>query len=327
MNVQEELHREKIDPYLTADRLGTLLSEALGESVEADGTRVLTGGCWNRVIGVRYRRKAGGGATDEVVCKISPKLPEERLVREHAVLSVFERETSMPVPMPYGVDTSGSLVPGTVLVMSRVPGVVLHECMYALDGAGRAAVSEQIARHVTELHRKRSTGFGGVELAPSERHAEWADFWLPRFDAVIEEVVEADVVSESMVGRAREVRSRFRPALDIGAESTCTHYDIWSGNVMVDPEARPARVTGYIDIPGFYADYAREISFMAMFGMVDRTFLERYGAEHELDPGFELRLNIYNLKMHLKHITMYPHESYYREGARSCLEHIEEHLR
>jgi hypothetical protein len=76
-------------------------------------------------------------------------------------------------------------------------------------------------------------------------------------------------------------------------------------------------------LPGHWADYAREISFMEMFGLGDAEFHERYRAAHELDPGFELRKAIYSLKMHLKHVSMYPAEAYYRRGAETCLRTIE----
>jgi fructosamine-3-kinase len=119
-------------------------------------------------------------------------------------------------------------------------------------------------------------------------------------------------------------------ALDIGGRSTLTHYDIWSGNVMVDFEGSgyPGQpfISGYIDIPGYWADYARELSFMEMFGLANDRFYGRYWAAYPRDDGFELRKNLYNLKMHLKHITMYPDQSYYREGAEACLRFIQQIL-
>ena len=77
------------------------------------------------------------------------------------------------------------------------------------------------------------------------------------------------------------------------------------------------------DIPGCFADYAREISFMHVFGMADKAFIERYGQTRSLDPDFALRLNVYHLRTHLKHITMYPHESCYRQGSAGSLRFIQ----
>jgi fructosamine-3-kinase len=105
-----------------------------------------------------------------------------------------------------------------------------------------------------------------------------------------------------------------------------THYDIWSGNVMIDVEADPPRVSGYIDIPGFYADYARELSFAMLFGIAGRRFFQTYLRYHELDDGFELRANIYNLKMNIKHVQMYPGQMVYQHGAAENLAFIRRSL-
>ena len=95
---------------------------------------------------------------------------------------------------------------------------------------------------------------------------------------------------------------------------------------MIDVAAEPPRVSGYIDIPGFFADYARELSFAMLFGVADRTFFESYSRRHSIDDGFELRASIYNLKMNLRHIQMYPSERFYQEGAAECLATVERHL-
>jgi fructosamine-3-kinase len=328
VNVQEELLEANIDPYLTDEALGSVISRALDRTSDVSGYRVLTGGCWNRVIGVALPDSASGETGDpkEIVCKISPNLHDSRLKREHEVLGYFESATDMPVPRPLLLDDSGDQIPGTVLVMTMIPGTVLHESYGYLDASGREAVSRQIAEHVTDLHRTRVTGFGGVEVAAKDRIADWSEFWLPRFDSVLEEVKDGDFISEKMIDEIVAARGVFPAALDVGKTGTLTHYDIWSGNVMVDTGVDPVKVTGFIDIPGFFADYAREISFMLMFGVADDAFFARYADTHEFDAGFHDRINMYNLKMQLKHITMYPHESYYREGALRCLKHLQANL-
>ena len=317
MNVQEALLAERIDPFLTNANLTRQLSAA-GIGAPVTGYRVLTGGCWNRVIGVSLSDGR------EVVCKISPHENDERIGREHEVLSVFATRTSMPVPAPILLDASGEIIPGTLLIMSMIDGIVMHGGFGLLDTKDRRSVSKQIGRHVAELHTHVAGGFGAIEVEERGRNKKWSEFWLPRFDAVLEEVASGSFVGERMVDEIREVRPRFAGSLDTVSVGTCTHYDIWSGNVMIDPGT--AEVTGYIDIPGFYADYARELSFMMMFGIANGDFFEEYLSRHSLDDGFELRVNLYNLKMHLKHIAMYPTERYYRDGADDCLAHVRSHL-
>ena len=339
MNVREEILREKIDPFLTPERLSAVAQLALAGTGDVTGqdsaaelsgektllidkVKVLSGGCWNRVIGVSF-----SSGQPEVVCKISPLERDEKIIREYRVLGYFASHTAMPVPRPLLIDTSGRLLPGTLLVMTRIPGVVLHRAFGLLTREMVDWLSDQIAAQVIELHKERSSGFGGVEVGEESRHQSWPDFWLPRFDAVFAEVTSSGLVAADLLRQIQGVRLRFPAALDIGRRSTLTHYDIWSGNVMVDFEGSgyPGRpfVTGYIDIPGYWADYARELSFMDMFGLASSRFYDRYWSAFPQDETFELRKNIYNLKMHLKHIAMYPDQIYYREGAEAALRFVQ----
>lgn len=326
LNVQEARLQREIDPFLTDRALSRLVGAAL-EGAGADssraraavsGYRVLIGGCWNRVVGVQSGDR-------EVVCKISPRTDDERIAREFEVLRVFAEQTDLPVPQPLLLDR-GEIVPGTTLVMSLIPGAVMHECFGLLNFGARRHIIDRIADDLAELHTIRSRGFGGVEVDPDARADRWADFWLPRFDAVIDEAAASGSVPAALIEGARALRPHVRPLLDIGTESTMTHYDVWSGNVMIDVERTPPRVSGYIDIPGYFADRARELSFAMLFGIANRRFFETYLQRHSLDPGFEVRANLYNLKMNIKHVQMYPGQQVYQEGGAENLRFLQRAL-
>ena len=318
MNVQEQELREKIDPYLTREALTAVVRRALGSSVDVIGSRVLTGGCWNRVLGVE---------TSEVplVFKIGLKTGSREFARELEVLKYFHDETALPVAAPYFVDLEGEMIPGSLLVESLLPGEVMHHVFGYLSSDSRDRVTDQITDYLTDLHLKKVKGFGGVELPESERTRQWPDFWIPGIDGLIDKVAGGNYLDDHRIDELREVTELFPEILSIGDTGTLTHYDIWSGNVMIDIQSDPPRVTGFIDIPGYFADYAREIAFMHVFGMADERFFSRYTRVHNLDPGFALRVAVYSLRTHLGHITMYPGESYYRDGADSNVRFIRKH--
>jgi fructosamine-3-kinase len=238
------------------------------------------------------------------------------------VLKYFHDETGLPVAVPYLVDLDGEIIPGSVLVESLLPGEVMHHVFGYLDTGSQNRISDQITDFLADLHRRKAKGFGGVELPEGERTPDWPDFWIPEFNRIFDKVTKGDYLSDKMIEELRTAAAAFPEILSIGEIGTLTHYDIWSGNVMIDIRADPVRVTGFIDIPGYFADYAREIGFMYVFGMADERFFERYTRTHHLDPGFALRLSVYALRTHLSHITMYPGESYYRNGAKANLEFI-----
>ncbi len=319
MNVQEQLLQQSIDPLLSTRTLTEFCRRSLPDAAcDVSGYETLTGGCWNRVIGVRCGDR-------DLVLKISPHRGDERIIREYQVLERFASQTDLLVPTPLYLDAESDLLPATTLVMTRLPGAVMHECFGLLNYGARRRITDQIALDLAHLHRIRAHGFGGVELPESERVDEWPDFWLPRFDEAIDAAAASGSVPARLISGAYEVRPHLRPLLQIGNAATMTHYDVWSGNVMVDVEADPPRVTGYIDIPGFYADSARELSFAMLFGVADRRFFETYLQHHDLDDGFELRANIYNLKMNIKHVQMYPGQRFYQQGAAENLDFIRAH--
>ena len=264
------------------------------------------------------------GGTD-LVLKISPYEHDTRIIREFRVLQVFAEDTALAVPGPLYCD-EGEILPGTTLVMTRIPGTVMHHCFGLLSEDQQEAITEQIADDLAELHNRKGRGFGGVELPEADRAPEWPDFWLPRFDKVLDDAAASGAVPPALVDASRTIRNELPRLLEIGAESTMTHYDIWSGNVMIDLHSDPPTVSGYIDVPGFYADVARELSFAMMFGVADRRFFARYLERHDPGDRFAVRAAIYNLKMNIKHVMMYPDQYGYRHGAAECLEMIRRSL-
>ena len=326
------------------------LSPASDDNAESppriSGYRVLTGGCWNRVIALGvpeagpavdditgpFAGMAGNRAKpSEVILKISPHENDGDIIREYHVLSRFAELSDFPVPRPLYLDAPAGrmqVLPGTTLVMTKIPGRVMHSVFGRLSPGERSRVLDQLTEDVIRLHRKKADGFGGVELPDDKRLASWPRFWLPRLEEVLKAVRDAGVLPEGVFSEVAELWPFLEELLDIGTESTLTHYDIWAGNVMIDPGDRQsgaasgASISGYIDIPGNWADYAWEISFMQVFGLADEPFLRRYAEAHGLDESFEERLRAYQLRTFMKHVMMYPRESYYRQGTELCLDSL-----
>lgn len=310
--------RKSIDPALTPARLTAIATKALGREAKAVSFRVLHGGCLNRVVAIEIEGEPRG-----LVLKVSPRPVPGEVEREAEVLRYFARATRLRVPRPLLVDTSCALLPGPYLVMERLPGVVLHDVWDTLPREHRRGLAEEIARDITELHEQRVTGFGGVELPPEQRRGSWPEVWIPRYRDVLAEARRLAHLPTAVLDRAEEIMTWFPSLLDIGSTSTLTHYDIWSGNILVQAGPDGARVTGYLDLPGYWADRAREISFMELFGLTEVTTSPIYRARHRPDDTFDLRKHAYNLKMNLRHVSMYPGEVRYRDGVLDCLVALE----
>jgi len=79
------------------------------------------------------------------------------------------------------------------------------------------------------------------------------------------------------------------------------HGDLWSGNFMVGNEGEPV----LIDPAVYYGHREIEMSFTKMFGGFDKEFYEVYDQTYPLEPGFESRVDIYNLYPYLVHINLF----------------------
>jgi fructosamine-3-kinase len=320
MNVNEKTLQEKIDPHLSAQNLSQICSQALNKTVDVERAYILTGGCLNRVIGIDLKHNQRS-----LVFKATPAEKDTGLKHEYAVLQYFVDKTSMPVPLPLLFDDSGDIIPGTYFVMSKLDGVAMHHLNFSLHAV--RDITEQVAKIVIELHQKRSNNFGGVDDKVEQKETKWADFWLPKFDQAMCKVRSGGHIQENIFKRIEKVRPHLKKLLEIGKTATLTHYDIWSGNIMLNKNNGGLKISGLLDVQGYWADYARELSFMEMFGVANDYFYSLYQQVHKLDDTFHIRKDLYNLKMHLKHVHMYPDQVYYRQGAEQCLLTIENEVK
>ncbi len=316
MNVNESVLRSKVDPFLTRDNLNRICSKALGQNVTLKNTSVLTGGCLNRIIGIEFDQEQ-----PELVLKISPDSKNIDLKHEYKVLQYFRKNTNLSVPEPVYFCDHDEFIPGVFFLMTRLSGTILLHA--GISSPDMERILFQLAHEICILHEKKNEGFGGVEHSQKDLFKNWSDFWIPRFNAAVSDVKASGRVDPGIFMRIDKVRSHFNNLLDIGQFAVLTHYDIWAGNILVDKIGADFRITGFLDLQGYWADYAREISFMEMFGMIHTSFYDIYQASHSFDDGFHVRKDLYNLKMHLKHIKMYPDQSYYRIGAERCLSRLE----
>jgi fructosamine-3-kinase len=312
MNVREDILRAKIDPYLTDATLSALATEALGVRTRSEGYSVLTGGLWNRVISVPVT-----GTEKHLVVKVTPQHDDPALRREFEVLRYFRSHTALPVPEPYLLDLSGARVPGSVLVMAQAPGKVLSAIRETLTSVEQRHIGEEIAAHLGALHTHQALGFGGVEEPVEQRSATWAAFWIPRYDSAVAEARDKNLLDSELLAGLTQLRCQLPALLAIGPRGTLTHYDIWTGNVIVDRRDDRVYVSAFVDVMGYYADYARELS--SMFSLADAWLMQAYRQYHPFDAGFRERFAAYSLKMSLQLASMYPSEQHYVEDARQFL--------
>ncbi len=93
--------------------------------------------------------------------------------------------------------------------------------------------------------------------------------------------------------RLPELFPNERPAL--------LHGDLWSGNVLINEDNKPA----LIDPAVYYGFREAELAFTRLFAGFDDRFYDAYDEAFPLQNGFNERVAIYNLYPLLVHVNLF----------------------
>ncbi|WP_329108006.1 aminoglycoside phosphotransferase family protein [Micromonospora sp. NBC_01699] len=278
------------------------LTEMLARAGVADPSGALVeplaGGTFNSA----YRVVAG---ERRLVLKIAPPPAAAGLTYERglpATEAAFYRAAAgaLAVPEVVHLDTERDLLPTDWLLMTELPGVNWFAGRHRLDDRQGASLRRQLGTAVAGLHRVTGTGFGYPQLGLA---ADWPTAFTGMIDAVLADAVrygvELPVPAEAL--RARLVHGR--PALAEVTVPTLVHFDLWPGNVLVDPD--PVTVTGVVDGErAFWGDPLAELPSLGLFGLAeeDPDLVVGYraaGGILELTAAARRRLELYRVYLYL----------------------------
>ncbi|GAA0672425.1 aminoglycoside phosphotransferase family protein [Kitasatospora atroaurantiaca] len=284
---------------LTADELDTLLrtSTGLGCRVEAE----LTDGWFNSVH--RVRLDDGRPA----VVKLAPPPDVPVLRYERGILAteamVYRRLATLPagaVPAPRLLYEGEEF-----LVLSVLDGTPWDKAGERLTAGAEAGLRRELGAITARLHTLASAD--GRFGYPAAESALSADDWRTAFTAMVEALLEdADRWQAPLGVRPGELRTLVAEGGQALAEVTepkLVHFDLWPGNIFVDPAGR--RITGLIDHErAFWGDPAAELVSLAFGGDTgpDSDLVAGYtGAGGRLDftPALRHRLALYQLYLAL----------------------------
>jgi len=93
------------------------------------------------------------------------------------------------------------------------------------------------------------------------------------------------------------------PALfnDYAPVASLLHGDLWGGNWGVAADGVPV----IFDPAVYFGDREADIAMTMLFGGFGAAFLDAYEAAYPLDPGFQRRIDLYNLYHVLNHFNLF----------------------
>lgn len=295
----QSLTKRRVSP----DELDALLRASTGTGCRLEGE--LTDGWFNTAY--RVVLDDGGPA----VVKLAPPADAAVLRYELGIMAteamVYRRLASLPggsVPTPALLHAGEEF-----LVVSLLDGTGWDKAADRLTPATEAALRHDLGAITARLHTLApEDGRFGYPAAAS---ALSADDWPTAFTAMVDALLDDAERWRSPLGEPpagiRALVAAGEDALAEVAEPRLVHFDLWPGNIFVEPGTgrTPARITGLIDHErAFWGDPAAELVSLAIGGDTgpDSDLVAGYteaGGVLDFTPALRHRLALYRLYLGL----------------------------
>ncbi len=219
--------------------------------------------------------------------------------------------------------SAGAVRVPEVLACATAPPYAFLLLEYIPEGHRSLDFWESFGRQLAALHRHSAEAFGfghdnyiGSLPQPNACAPTWAEFYarqrlLPQMAlARRSERLDADDerALHRLIERVPELCPSEPPAL--------IHGDLWSGNFLADQAGRPV----LIDPAVCYAHREMDLAMSRLFGGFHSRFYDSYREAYPLSPGFEQRLDIYQLYYLLVHVNLFG--GGYVSSVRAILRHF-----
>lgn len=272
-----------------------VLSNLLGKTVSIKRMADAGGDCTNEVTGLEV------STGEKFFVKSNATAPADFFECEAEGLRAIRQSATLGAPEPLyvgGPEQDGDPDLPQFIVLEHI------ESSEAPKG-----FAESFARGLAEMHRRTSKLFGlqidnYLDRLPQDN--EPCDTWL-EFFAERRLGVQFDYLDRQGYATA-EFRTKFdllRNKLDslVGSHATepsLVHGDLWSGNFICAPSGEAI----LIDPALYYGDREVDLATTELFGRFDSKFYAAYREAFPLEPGYEVRRDLYNLYHLMNHLNM-----------------------
>ena len=259
-----------------------------------------------RPVGQISGRAIGGGCINDAQVLDVDGDPFFFKSNSHALPRQFEAEAKGLKALR---DSGTTLVIPEPIAWSDTEGARFLVTEYLEPGRKIARFDELLGQGLAELHAcSHPYGFGfeldgycGATPQPNGWFGGWREFYSRhRLGHQLMLANRKGFPGDSCVklGRLIERLDEWIPQC---LTSSLIHGDLWSGNVHVSPEGRPA----LIDPAAYFGHPEAELGMMALFGGFSPTVWESYAEAHRLEPGWRNRLDLYTLYHVLNHFVLF----------------------
>lgn len=215
------------------------------------------------------------------------------LQAEVAVMRLARQQAGIPAPEIYSYDPTRSLLEREFFIMQFLPGVPFHKLKPQLGEAEQREIERAIGALTRRMNAITGESFGYFAESQA-RYASWRECFQDMLAGVLLDGREAGV--DLPYSEIAALAQPLYPALDEVTESRLVHWDLWDGNVFVDPQA--LQVTGLIDFErALWGDPLMEFCFLPF--PEGSAYRDGYAQDMLVTPGQQRRRILYNIYLYL----------------------------
>ncbi|WP_159517314.1 fructosamine kinase family protein [Sunxiuqinia indica] len=199
------------------------------------------------------------------------------------------------------------IIPKPILAKEgdELPGYLL---MDFLPAGHTSSQDEKLGIGLAQLHRKTNDSFGFYHdnyCGATKQNNQWIKSWIDFFGQqrvmyLVDKIERTRSLSSTEKNTYTKLVERLPELIPSDSDASLIHGDLWSGNYLYT-EKGPA----LIDPASYYADREMELSIMTMFGGFSQTTWNSYQNEYPLNPGWEERVQLYQIYHILNHYYLF----------------------
>ena len=272
-----------------AELVGVALGEALGRDVGALTLDAAGGGCINSAATV------DAAGTRYFVKWNDRPLPGQFAAEAAGLSALAESGSSLGIPRPIAWSDEG---PGrSFLVLEHLP-----------PGKRQPGFEQALGRGLAELHRATNDRFGfdcegycGATPQPNGWLDTWREFYRERRLGHQLRLAGQRGLGRDGLAAGERLLARLDDLLADPEPPALIHGDLWSGNLHVAPDGRPA----LIDPAACYGHREAEFGMMLLFGGFSERVFAAYDDVFPIQPGWRERVDLYSLYHVLNHYNLF----------------------
>jgi len=240
------------------------------------------------------------------VLKISPHRVDRSYEEECYQLDLL-RELGLPTPRVYAQHTGTLENPFSYILLEYISGVDLGVAKRTCDTAQFDHLQEDLGQTIARLHGQTSAAYSRVTPHASERFESWTKFFREVFDPVWREAQQCGLLTAKQRKLVGKIHERLDRVLVHSDQPRLVHWDIWSSNVLAEPDASGEwHVSAILDPCCKFAHAEVELAYVDLFKTGTKAFFKAYQRTHPLQEAYHrIRKPIYQLYFLLNHLQLF----------------------